>query len=753
MKKQNQNGHSIIQKAASMYPALLPAGCLSEWLGFVHLAKGQPDWPLGLACQIAGFLLIASSIPRLAESWPVFRKEESSQGFFKSIGEALSEAMRVAVVMPVPLRLLLGLVLGALGINRLYGPQPDWISGLPLQMASAFFLIHSFHPRAEIPSFQEAGLKRATPALPQANPSFFLLAIGFLAAGQWFFRKEWFALGTILTVETFGWLFWVQGRGWVPGKNSSPFPVREKRALWLILAFETLFTLSQIGANATGLIVDEANNLNSAVAVARGGIQSPFVTSWGGTPTLPYFLVGAAFKVFGAEIWAARLVSSLAAIATLWFFFHWCRFFFGSAASVIATYWLAVSWWQLYFALSAWHNSLLFLSAVSAFYFLEKGLRNGRRMDFWWAGIAAAACVMNYVPGRSVPVMMALTLTGYLLFRGKEFGKVYWRPLCLALSGFFWFLGPFLVYAIRFPQEVWGRVNPGWIEQEAHRTGTYWFLFKAYFWSLVTFWSPNPNALYQFNPPPFNTYLDPVVGAFCVLGLGLCLVQFKKPMAWVVIPAVFLGLSGNALGIQASPANVEFVHFNRISIALPFLFFTAGWGLDWLLKAAPPFLSRGGSVAAGLLLSILMLGPLAFNAPVFLDAGIAYRPSNWIDKGLQMLEMGGMVNAEYPKRHFLIEADLHSPNLQFLTLDKSKYRVFDRLFIPLPYQVRRDVRICIEPWRLPEDLKRQIFQVYPGAKWGECRTPWGLVYMATIDIPKGQIQESQKGMALSEELP
>jgi len=651
-------------------------------------------------------------------------------------------------------QLILGLGLGWFGSNKLAWP-PNYYWGIPAQLLAVFLVLRSFPTQFKVlppwESAKEESLpeKKAKTVPPHAV---FLVLVLLLGVGQWFFRQDWIASASLLTLQTLLWIGWLKFRQGLPDSKPVQFVFQEKTILWIILLVESLLTVPHLGTHFTGLCLDEANNLDDAAAFVGGSLRSPFITGWGGTASLPYCIVGPFMMVLGVKVWVARFVSLLAALLATWFFYRWCRFFYGTAASAVATLGLAVSWWYLYYALSVWHNTLLFLSMICAFYFLEKGLREGKRGDFFWAGISAGACVMNYVPGRTVPLMMAGTLLGYLFLRGPAFIKIYWKPLSLTLLAFLLLTGPFLIYAHNTPGEVWGRVQTAWIGQEIKRTGSILFLFQAYFWSLIAMFGYNPSVLFRFADPPFY-FLDPCMGGLFVLGLGLCFLYPKKPVTWVLLPGLFWSLSSNALGLQVSPAVLTFVHTNRISIIIPFLFFGAGWGLEWLLRLAQGFtvLQKKGLTKGFLVLVIA--GTLIMNVPVMVT-NVSNTVGSWGVKGYPQIEGAKILNENYAKDHFLVESEFVSIILQFLTAHESQFKMFTGYpSLPISYKVSRDLMILMSNNGVAQTIKPKINRMYPHAVWEEYKTFWGEIFLTTVTIPRDEIQAQQNGMTLSEALP
>jgi Dolichyl-phosphate-mannose-protein mannosyltransferase len=246
--------------------------------------------------------------------------------------------------------LCLGLFFAAVGAWALTGFFPRWGLGISAQALAAFFIIRSF-PSAVVP----AVVASVKPSVISKQSIFFINAavvLLLLAAGQLEFRLNHLTLGWLLSLASLVWLF-VRSDRFTLKPNFSSVLKNENLWLWILLVVALILRLLLVKTNVTGLQGDEANNLNDEIDITTDNHTTPFVTGWGGTPTMPDFIVVVFFKLFGSKLWVARLVSCIASVATLWFFYHWCRFWTRPVAAFLTTFFLAISWWYFYFSLSA----------------------------------------------------------------------------------------------------------------------------------------------------------------------------------------------------------------------------------------------------------------------------------------------------------------------------------------------------------------------------------------------------------------
>lgn len=651
------------------------------------------------------------------------------------------------------LQLLGGIILGFVGMKVIGGFRPNWVLGGPLELLSAFLIICSFPKKFEIQTTaeekKEDGLEGVTK--PLWNAFIWLGIVILMVISQIKFRMDSLTTGWILALVSLFLIVLFRGGRALISSKSAEFHFDETLWFWIVMIGAAVLRFSLLGNNFTGLQGDEANNLTDEVGVLEGNLTSPFVTGWGGTPTFPDFIVAIFFKIFGVNLWVARLVSVLASLISLWFFHRWCRFWMGNLASLIAVFLLAVSWWFLYFSFSPFHNSLLLMWQIMAFYFLEKGLKEGKRMDFWWAGFCVAASLMNYVAGRSVPIAMFATVLGYMFFRKDRFLKTFWKPLILTALGFFWFAGPYLYYAVQYPNEIWGRVKPGWISYSAQQTGNYFFLLKSYFWTVSSLLAPAPGMDLRFAVSGLPL-VDPFVAGLMLIGLALCLFNLSQPISWLLLPGFFLGLSANALARIDLIGNVTYVHSVRYSIIIPFVFFSCGWGFEWLLRSYQSF--RGPKWGwIGWMTAAIVIGGLTLNEPLFVPR-FGHDSGNWGEIGSGQIAEANLINANASKKQFLVEDVSLGPAIYFLTHGKAQVAglSIDR-DIPIHFKSTKDVMLIFAPWRISPEQTKKLKNTYPNAVWTEYKTPFGDPYIVTFDIPLAEVQERQKDLVVTMPLP
>jgi len=138
--------------------------------------------------------------------------------------------------------------------------------------------------------------------------------------------------------------------------------------------------------NLTGFQIDESNDLLGALDIIHRTVRSAFVTGWSGRATFPFAIFADFFNVLGINLAVARLFCVIASLFALWFFLSIVPVLFSVTVSAAATLALSFSWWFLWASFCVFPMMIQALGVLAAFYFIEKGLRDGKRIYFWWSG-------------------------------------------------------------------------------------------------------------------------------------------------------------------------------------------------------------------------------------------------------------------------------------------------------------------------------------------------------------------------------
>ena len=643
---------------------------------------------------------------------------------------------------------IMGIVTGFFGSKFWAGENPRWLLGLPLQAIAAWSFWKAFPKK--FPAFsnpKEVSLSRKSLPPRSLNLLFFFLILISALLGQYFFFSKNLTGGLICWAVAFipaCFLFTTTPESTY---STTSFPRLEKMSLILILVLASLMRFPFIAQHVVGLQIDEANNILDSYSVINGSFRSPFLFGWGGNESLPFFTYALAFKIFGQNFAVARAFSSLISIAALYFFYSWCRLFFSSKASLAATFLLSVSWWYLYYSLSPFHDMLVVFFEILSFYFLERCLRYGSKVDFALLGIFLALGVLGYLPARLVPVMVALVVLVFALWNRESFLKTYFNRFLLTAFFFLLLVGPFILNVVSNPAEFLGRSKELSLLNEVHRTGHYDLIFKRFFWTFTSFVYPAESYDQRFgldNTPE----LDPLTGFLLYFGLFLTLLKPGKMLSWLAIIGFALGSVANAFAIQGPNPEPFYINPMRFFLIIPFLFFMGARTIDWIFN----LFARTGKKTK-LLLNFVLMVALIFS--IFWNSRVFYvqfhkDQSGWAGRGFNHIKVADFLNANYPRCHILLDPEYDSSTVRILTQDKVKYLSTSSFQLPLNYKIDKNVMIVFKPGDFDEN---RIRQTYPNAIWGEVKDDWNDVVVKTVEISKADIEALQNGNPSATALP
>lgn len=183
-------------------------------------------------------------------------------------------------------------------------------------------------------------------------------------------------------------------------------------AFLLIFALAIFLRTYMLDTIPPGIYVDETNGALDALYLLEGRPDSPFGTGWYQTPSGYIYYMAGIFKVLGANWTSLKLVSLVPAILTVPAVFFLARLLFGSSVGLFAMLLMAVNRWHLSMSRWGWNETAPPLFQVLAFFFLIRGLRDRRALDYALSGLLTGLALYTYLSAR----LAAVTLVLYILY-------------------------------------------------------------------------------------------------------------------------------------------------------------------------------------------------------------------------------------------------------------------------------------------------------------------------------------------------
>ncbi|MBI2064933.1 MAG: glycosyltransferase family 39 protein [Candidatus Yanofskybacteria bacterium] len=201
--------------------------------------------------------------------------------------------------------------------------------------------------------------------------------------------------------------------------------------LFLILTVAVFFRFYQLGSLPPGLWPDEAVNgvdaLKALDATDFSAEDGPtfgwriFYPANNGREGLFINMQAISIWLFGATPFALRVVSAIIGTLTVFGLYLLAKQLFNRRVASVSAFFLAISFWHVNFSRIGFQAIMLPFIMVFAFYFLWRGLRNGRLGEFFMAGVLGGLGFYTYFSYRIVPLIAILLFINYWYYLKKDF--------------------------------------------------------------------------------------------------------------------------------------------------------------------------------------------------------------------------------------------------------------------------------------------------------------------------------------------
>jgi 4-amino-4-deoxy-L-arabinose transferase-like glycosyltransferase len=237
--------------------------------------------------------------------------------------------------------------------------------------------------------------------------------------------------------------------------------------LLIILAIAAFFRLWQLNSAPPGLYPDVAMNGNNALETLRNLDFKVFYPDNNGREGMMMWLIALSFSVFGVSIWSIKIVAAVIGILTVLGLYLLTKELFsryaGNASryvSLLASFFLAISFWHVNFSRIGFRAILLPFVLVFSFYFLFKGFRNNKLLNFILAGLFFGLGFYTYTSFRLAVLILPFVLIPYwFLYKDHGFQKKYLFSVFFFLFAIFIIALPLGIYFLRYPQDFISRAT------------------------------------------------------------------------------------------------------------------------------------------------------------------------------------------------------------------------------------------------------------------------------------------------------
>jgi len=447
-----------------------------------------------------------------------------------------------------------------------------------------------------------------------------------------------------------------------------------------IVVVASFFRLWQLDSIPPGLYPDEAINGNEAIS-NPGKI---FYPDNNGREGLFINLLYLSFSIFGISIWSLKIVPAIIGILTVIGLYLLVKEVLKPLAqstlkinpeliALLSSFFLATSFWHTNFSRIGFRAILVPFILVFSFYFLFRGFRTQKTLNFILAGIFFGLGFYTYISFRvAVSLLFIVLLCWWFIYRKEQLQKKY-----LFLVSCFLFLIlivalPIGIYFLQNPQDFIDRAGP--ISIFAQDSNPPVSQIKALGESLIKHLGMfniygDPNWRHNLSGSPVLFW---PVGILFLIGIFYSFYQIFKPPQGLPLPhrSTFL-VFGFLIGwwlIMLLPGILTYEgipHSLRSIGAIPPAFIFSALGLNFLFQEINKKIKiKKGSVNFWLIIffSILLLTTFIFTQyyRYFVIWGKSSEVENAFSKNY--VEIGNYLNSLSPEiQKYVIVNELGAP--------------------------------------------------------------------------------------------
>ncbi len=533
----------------------------------------------------------------------------------------------------------------------------------------------------------------------------------------------------------------------------------EAFAFVLILALAVLLRAYHFNSIPPGIFVDETNSGLDALHILEGRDVSPFTTGWYETPNGYIYYMAAIFKFFGATWLGLKLVSLIPAVLAVAALYVLARALFGPLTGLISMLLLAVSRWHLTMSRWGWNETAPPFFQILSIFFLIRGLRERRALDYALGGLFMGLGVYTYLSSR----LAVATIILYVLywFVSEPTGFVAglrrsWLGIAIMALAALAAVAPLGVTYLHNPFLLNNRISEVNVFRDVQQQHS-WAPLAQNVLDTLRFFHQRGDMQGRHNLPG-EPMLDPVTGLLFAIGTAYAILAMRDHRRVLLLFWLLIGLSGSYLGARSESPQAY-----RSLTALPAVVMIAADVLERAGRSAYCWLqSRQAGAQAGALSSLIsasiilfaLAGASAWETRIYFGAqatsiavlrSFGRTETDVANETVSALRSGRSVYlsptyAGFSPVQFLVFGAFHT-TIPGYSLDQPPYHVIvPELELPLPDQ-GRDAVMLLDTTYWP--VRSFISSMYPEARIELMTIPDGSPNYMRVSIPRAQIAALQ----------
>lgn len=574
----------------------------------------------------------------------------------------------------------------------------------------------------------------------------------------------WFAAIILLMIGV--WLIGAVGRASPRAATALTLWADTPRNRWLeIIAFLLILTLAiflrtyRFNSIPPGIYVDETNGALDSLYILEGRDVSPFGTGWYGTPNGFLYYMAGIFKLFGANWLSLKLVSLIAAILTVPAVYLLGRLMFGPLVGLSAMTLMAVSRWHLSMSRWGWNETAPPLFQIVATFFLIRGLRDRRALDYALSGLLTGLSIYTYLSARLAAATLLLYILYWLVSDPSGLRSAVrrcWLGLVIFVAAATVTVAPIAVTYMTDSFTFNNRVSEISVFRDISEQGSLAPLTQN-IGDILKFFHQTGDLQGKHNLPG-EPMTDPITGLLFAVGVGYAVIGWRDQRRMLLLIWLVFGLAGSYLS-----SHHESPQSYRALTALPAVVLMAADVLDRIGRAIYRILYDEGlatvypffpAIAAGGTIVLALLGVTLWESHIYfgrqatsIDVIRGFNPTenSVARETLAALQNGDEVYlspsfSSYSPLRFLVYGAIKARTGKN-TLDNEPYQVaLPEVNLPFPDH-GHDILMLLDSEYWP--LRAYIQTLYPQAHMELVNLSDQSPIYFRIQIPATQVSEVQ----------
>lgn len=397
--------------------------------------------------------------------------------------------------------------------------------------------------------------------------------------------------------------------------------------LLIIIAIASFFRLWQLDSIPPGLYPDVAMNGNDALDSLKSGNFKVFYPENNGREGLMMWLIALSFSIFGVSIWSIKIVAAIIGILTILGFYLLIKELFNiqtfqqsnnpTIVALLSSFFLATSFWHTNFSRLGFRAILLPFVLVFSFYFLFRGFRTKKLLDFTLAGIIFGLGFYTYTSFRMAVLLLFFALIFWFFIYKKEgLQKQFIIHTSYFLILVFIVALPIGLYFLENPEYFLSRASGVSIFNQQNPIGaTFESLIKHL--AMFNFYGDS-NWRHNFSGSPMLFW---PVGILFLIGFFIIVREIFKKSNYQNLKLLFgffFPLSAFLIMLLPGVLTYEGIpHAIRVAGVIPSVFIFAGLGGWWIYEKLNRVVKNKKLFTAVCLLFLVAVGYSEFNKYFF----------------------------------------------------------------------------------------------------------------------------------------